>query len=453
MKVTRSAKRSVKLNNAVFVVLFLTLIGLLGWLSTRYSYQADWTANGRNTLAEASVEVVERLEGPLVAQAFASEASPLREHIADLLGRYQRHKRDFELRFVDPDAEPQKVRELGIYMEGEVVLEYQGRREKVEQLTEEAITNALQRLSRSGERRLLFLSGHGERSPFGQANHDLRAWGQALRAKGFELEELNLVENPVIPAATSALVIAGPQVDLLPGEVERIVEFVENGGNLLWLADTDGPRGLEELAAALGISFQPGMVVDPLTRLYGIANPTFALVSDYGLHPLTRDFAVVTLFPGAVGLEAEPPEPWRAEPFLMTTGRSWSETGELAGEITFDEGSDVAGPLTLGVALTRALEPGEEGGKAEQRVVVIGDGDFISNAYLGNGGNLDLAMNVANWLASDDQLLNIPAKTALDTSLELTQTEATVIGVVFLFVLPLLLLGSGGLVWWRRRKA
>ena len=84
--------------------------------------------------------------------------------------------------------------------------------------------------------------------------------------------------------------------------------------------------------------------------------------------------------------------------------------------------------------------------------MVLGDGDFLSNAYLGNGGNLNLGMNIVNWLAHDDAFIAIPVKTAPDLSLNLSQTRYAVIGAGFLVVIPAMLAGSGLLIWLRRRK-
>ena len=143
---------------------------------------------------------------------------------------------------------------------------------------------------------------------------------------------------------------------------------------------------------------------------------------------------------------------------MTTSEHSWSETGVLAGEIDFDASKDMPGPLTLGVGITRALDDGEASEHAElplreQRVVVVGDGDFLSNAYIGNGGNLNLGMNIINWLSRDDQLLSIPARTAPDSSLDLSKTDSVIIGFGFLLVLPLLLLATGLVIWLKRRKA
>jgi len=374
----------------------------------------------------------------------------VRRAIRDLLARYQRHKRDITLDFVNPDLQPARVRELGIRVNGELLIDYQGRQEKLASLSEQSITNALQRLARSGERWLVFLEGHGERKPLGEANHDLGAWGKRLEEKGFKIQPLNLVANPAIPGNTAVLVLAGPQTDLMPGEVALIQQFIEGGGNLLWLGDPDDLHGLQPLAETLGVSFVPGVIVDPTTRVLGISDPRLAIASTYPPHPVTRNFDVITLFPQAAGIEYTPPAGWQGQAILLSAERSWSETGELSGQIAFDEGQDTPGPLTLGVVMSRARGGGEDSG--EQRVAIIGDGDFLSNAYLGNGGNLALGMNLINWLSHDDRFIDIPVKTAPDRNLSFSPLAQGMIGFGWLVLLPLGLAATGGLIWWRRRR-
>lgn len=84
--------------------------------------------------------------------------------------------------------------------------------------------------------------------------------------------------------------------------------------------------------------------------------------------------------------------------------------------------------------------------------MVIGDGDFLANTYLGNAGNLDLGLRLFNWLTFDDQFIDIPAKTASDRKLQLTENTVMVMGFGFLVILPLLLIATGIFIW-RRRKS
>lgn len=456
MDVNPRTRRTLRLQRYLTTLLLLAAVGLAAWLSNQYVIQADWTANARNSLSAESARLLARLEGPVIVTAFARENETLRAQIRDLVDRYRREKPDIELHFVNPDAEPERVRELGITRDGELRVAYQGRSERVQELSEQALTNALMRVARQGERWIAFLSGHGERDPHGQANHDLGEFGRTLEGQGLKVQTLNLAQTPEIPHNVGVLVIAGPQVALLPGEARRIRHYVEQGGNLLWLAEPGDSHGLDNLADLLGIQFLPGVIVDPTTRLFGIQNPDFVLVPEYPPHPITRDLATVTLFPHAAALESEGGDSWQVEPFLTTLPRTWTETGPLdAAELRYDPDTDERpGPLDLGLAFTRSpdAEGADEGTPRSQRVVVVGDGDFLSNAFLGNGGNLDLGLNIVHWLAGEDAFISIRARSAPDQTLELGRTAQGVIGIGFLFVLPALLLVTGLAIWLRRRK-
>ncbi len=457
MKVDRRLHHQIRLQNFLFTALFLALLGLLGWLSQCYFLTWDWTAQGRHSLSEASRKVLSVLDQPVTITAYAREDNQLRSRIQDLVARYQRHKKDLQLTFVNPDLYPDQVRELAITTDGELVLKYEQRTEKVQDLTEQALTSALMRLAKHKEQQILFLEGHGERTPLGQANFDLGKFGQALESRGFRVHAWNLAKQPELPANTSLLVIASPQTPYLPGEVERIVRFIAEGGALLWLAEPGSLNGLEPLAEALGLTFLPGVLVDPTGQALGIHDPTFVLVAEYPFHAITRELRSLTLFPRARALQADTAGKFNPEILLQTLPRAWNETGPLAGEIRLDpDQGERSGPLPIGLALTRKMPVTDQKSTSKetmQRVVVIGDGDFLSNTYLGNGANLDLGLNLIQWLTYNDQLIDIPAKTAPDTQLDLSPSALILIGFGFLILLPLTLFSCGIFIWWRRRRA
>ncbi|WP_045223798.1 GldG family protein [Methyloterricola oryzae] len=466
MKINARTHLEIRLQNLSFTLLFLAAIGLLAWLSTRYSTQFDWTAGGRNTLSEASSKVLDLLQGPAKVTAYAREDKGLRQRITDQVGRFSRKKPDLALAFVNPDLQPDKVRELGITVDGELIIEYQGRSEQVQEATESAIANALQRLVHAKEQHVVFLEGHGERSPKGQANHDLGQFGDELGRKGIGVSMVNLAVTPDIPDNTDLLVLASPEVNLLPGEVSLIQAYVKKGGNLLWLAEPGDIKGLAPLAQQLGLKFLPGTVVDASTQLFGINDPTFALVAEYPPHPVTLGFEMMSLYPGAAAIEKEGEVDFERTPILGTLKRSWTETGPIKDKIQFDANtSEREGPLEIAYALVRpkpktdgdkpeATEAGQakETKPAEQRVLVVGDGDFLTNAFLGNGGNLNLGLNMIHWLSQNEAFLNIPAKAASDRTLNLSSAASGSIAIGFLFLLPFLLIGAGALIWFNRRR-
>jgi len=460
MKINARKHLEIRLQNLAFTVLFLGVIGLLGWLSTRYYAQSDWTAGGRHTLSPASTKVLELFKGPVKITAYAREEKALRERIVDQVDRFQRHKADLSLEFVNPDTQPDQARAQGIAEKGEMRVEYQGRSEEIIEPTESAITNALQRLAHAKEQHIVFLEGHGERSPKGQANHDLGQFGEELQRKGINISLINLAVTPDIPDNTDVLVLDGPRSNLLPGEVSKIQDFVKRGGNLWWMADPGDLRGLAPLAQQLGLRFLPGTVVDAESiQLLGTNDPTFALVAEYPAHPITQGFADVSLFPAAAAIEKLGESEFERVPFLSTVRRSWTETGPIQDKIKFEaDKGEREGPLHIGFALTRkkaAAKPEAENKPnppAEQRIVVIGDGDFLANAYLGNAGNLNLGLNIIHWLSQNEEFINVPAKTAQDKNLELSNIASVFIALGFLFLLPMALFGTGAYIWFKRRR-
>lgn len=469
MEVTYKSRLQLRTQNIVFIALFLTAMGLLAWVSQRYNLEADWTATGRNTLSEASIKFLQRMEGEVSITAFArkSKLLPTRDHVREMIGRYQKHKTDIKLEFINPDLEPEMIRKLGISIDGELIIKYADRKEQIQSIKEEIITNALQRLLRGGEQRIVFLAGHGERSPKGQANHNLENFIRKLESQGIKASTLTLSETPQIPKDTATLVIASPQLDYLSGEVKIIREYVQQGGNLLWMHDPGSVHGLDGLAKDLGIRFVPGVIVDPTAELLGLSDPSFALVANYAAHPISKDFVFMTIYPRASGIEQTDKDTWEVTPVLQTVERSWSETGAIKNVIKYDAGSDTLGPLTLGMALTRTVDKeknkqadakqndADKSGKDKektQRIFILGDGDFLSNAYLGNQGNQNMGHNIINWLSHDDVFIDIPAVTAPDSKITLSEMSGAIMGLFFLLGLPAVLLGAGLTIWIKRRK-
>jgi ABC-type uncharacterized transport system involved in gliding motility auxiliary subunit len=347
-------------------------------------------------------------------------------------------------------------------MQGELFIEYQGRSEHLQQISEQELTNTLQGLARADDRYIVFLEGHGERSPVDVHNYDVSDWTKQLKSRGFKIQALNFAKLAQIPDNTSVLVIASPRVDLLAGEVQLLNDYVEKGGNLLWLLDPDGLKGMSALADKFGLKIQPGTVVDPSAQLYGVNQAAVVAITEYGEHPITENFRYLSLFPQAAALKVQPPTPWEKMPLFTTNSKAWSETDELRGALKFDPEKDIAGPLEIGLAFTRVQgtelakeTPNNKNNQAahQQRVVIIGDGDFLANSFVANAGNLDLGLKIVNWLAHDDHFIIIPAKSNFDTHLELSPMIAIFLGVLFLLLLPLILLGIGITIWLQRRKA
>ncbi|HWU67892.1 MAG TPA: DUF4350 domain-containing protein [Stenotrophobium sp.] len=451
-------KKQTLIQQLLAAVLFIAALVLVGWLSNHYKTQYDWTAGKRNSISAASVKLLKSMPDPITFTAFVpSGDSNVRNSLQFDIERYKRVKSNVTLNFVDPSAQPKQAREFNVTTAGEVVVDYQGRHETLTATTEPAISAALQRLSYSGEQWVVFLEGEGERA-IDKATDDtsLTKFAGVLRDKGLKVQALNLVKSPKIPDNTSVLVLASPSSRLLPGEVKMIQDYVDQGGNLLWLADPDYPTGADALARDLGITWQNGYAIFPDYKIIGTGNPGFYAATDYPPNPVTQGLDQVTLFPLVRSLVADKTPPgWKAEPLLKTNEISWLATGDISKGVTGKRPGDIAGPLNIGMTLTREYkDPKDAKAKPRpQRIALIGDADFLSNTFLGQLGNQQLGLNLVQWLASRDAQLNIDIKQAPDTSLYLPGWAVIAIGGGFILLLPLLLIG-GGITRWaiRRRK-
>ncbi|MFA7239623.1 MAG: Gldg family protein [Sulfuricellaceae bacterium] len=435
------------LRHAMLLAALLGLAGVLAAFAQRYPMIWDISQNSRHSLSAASRNVLRQMPEPVAITAYAArqdiDLGDIRKLIYDFIEPYRLVKPDITLKFVDPAEQPQQARAAGIVANGELVVAYHKRREHVTTLNEQALTNALLRLSRNRQAQIRYLDGHGARRLDGGAPHDLGNFGKHLENRGIRPVAFDF--KAATPGSAGLMLIAAPQSDLLPGEMEQIKTYLDRGGNLLWLLDAAPLHGLQPLAEALGLVLTPGTVIDPEAR-GRYKTPAVAQSAAYGHHAVTDNFDLITVFPLARQLGFNETSDWHVIRLVETSAKSWVENDTPDELATFDPQRDIPGPVTLAAALERTVAD------RAQRVAIVGGGDFLSNTYIGLGGNLDFGINLVEWLKGDDNLIAIQPKATVDATLNLTRTAAAAISLGFLFGLPLVFFAVGGVVWWRRRS-
>ncbi|WP_329741746.1 GldG family protein [Dyella sp. A6] len=443
-----------RLDGWLFALLLLVGAGALGFLGTQFSHTADWTAGARASLTPQSRAILRKLHGPVRIVSYANPQGSLRQTIADFIQRYQQVKPDLTLRFVDPEKDPARMRQLGITVNGELVVHYGKREQRLDELSEDSLTNALERLARGGDRLVAFVTGDGERLADGKANADLGTFMGQLEQSGLRAVPLNFSQVTAVPQGTDLVVLASPAQALPAGEMKALTDYLAEGGNLLWLTDPGNPVA-QPLTHALGLRVLPGMLVDGAGAALGLKDPRMVAVGTYPPQTITHGFALATLFPEVSALAEANDSQWKIQPILRSSVQSWTELKPIdntqPSTIRYDASSgDLKGPLDFGFALSRLSANPD---KTQQRVVVIGDGDFLSNSFLGNGGNRALGERIFDWLLGDDVLVDLPPRGAPDRVLHLSQGGLDALSLGFIAGLPLLLLIVGSLIAWRRRRA
>jgi hypothetical protein len=439
------------LSNLLFVLVLIGVAAGLGYLASRFHVQQDVTYNTINSLEPGSIEVLKQMDGPVTVTVYATEQDAhlgdIRKIIRDFMSLYQRYKPDIHLVFVDPEKDEEKTRAAQIRFNGETVIEYAGRSEHMTKINEPIVTSTLLRLAHTRDQTVMYLDGHGERKLDGIANFDLGSlFGAKLKQNGFHIGSLNLALAQEVPGNVSVLVITQPQLNLMRGEVDKLLRYVDRGGSLLWLVDAEPLHGLERLAEKLDLLLPPGIVIDPAaTEMNAPAN--WSLGATYPLHVITQNFNLTTAFPSARPLLWNENKEWQHQVLVEVAQRGWVSSRVPKGKPVFDKQHDIPGPAVIAMALQRRIND------RDQRIVIVGNGAFLSNSFAGNGGNVDLGVNMVNWLAGEERLINLQPRAAKDSSLTLSKTQLSIISGIFLLVLPLLWAGLGIVIWQKRRRA
>jgi hypothetical protein len=461
------------LTDLAYALLLLGIVLSAGWLAARHDFYFDWTSTARNSLSAESIALLEQLprdDGPkLGITVFAPRDHTVGRAVEQLVARYRQHRPDLDIQWVDPQRSPELAREADVELLGQILLEYGGRRETLSVLDESTLSGAIARLTMTRTPWVAVLEGHGERALDSSSGADIGRYGQLLRQRGFRLQPLDLARTGKVPDNTDLLLISTPAIELFPGEVEVLVDFVAAGGNLLWLMDpTTDPSpsgtmmGLEPLANLLGVRPLPGMVVDARASSQGFESPTFAILDDWPSQGFTRGLTRLAVLPGSLAFEVTAAPGWLMDATLTTGKDAWNETGPIRGEVSRDpDAGEEAGPLPLAMILTRPRPAQPNGpedladqeGPREQRVVVVGDGDFLSNAHLASAANRSLALRMARWLTGLQDLVAASDDVKDRDNFTLSPLRGWSVAVGALFIVPALFIGAGWMVLWHRGRA
>lgn len=442
-------RRSIK-QHLFIGTLCLGIVIALGWFSERYSYQFDVTANQRNTLTPSSVASVQALPGQTEIIAVMGPNANARQAVTSLVQRYQAHTAELTLSFINPDTNPAEARGLNAAPGGELIIRNGNNERRLQAVSERALTGVFRQLGSEGNQTVAFITGHDERSPLLSTNTDWGLVTNAMASIGVDIVEHSLVTNPRLADTLDLVVIADPRRPYFPGEIASINEWLQRGGNLLWLQETDTHAatgaGLQRFADEFGVRSLPGRVIDAASQQLVQGSPTFVVLDRFVSHPTTRQLTNPVLLPEAQAFAVTPLAGQSLSVLLQTPEASWTELGALEGEVGFDENSkEVAGPLILGVSIEREING------RDQRVVIIGDADFGASAYLGNGANLAMIESLFLWLGGNAAALEFVTTPATDAELQLTNKQIISLTASFLVALPLILLSVAGFTAWRRR--
>lgn len=312
---------------------------------------------------------------------------------------------------------------------------------------EKQITAAIYKLTSGDARVAYYTTNHGEQALTSSLT-------EALNAQNITLQPLDLLTSE-IPEDCSLLIINAPTSDLasddgLVDEASMLQNYLNEGGKVLLTTNIyDETPNLDALMAEFGLSREPGIVVegDSGHSLYGYP---YSLFPDYGateesaaLNGVNKDTHVMLSV--AQGLVLTETEDVTAEPLLNTSEQSYSKQDVNDAATTEKESGDTDGPFTL-AAWACSDNTGAE-------VIWIGCPNVDNEqVYQSIPGNCTFLQGCAVSLAGDDSGLLIDTKALEAEPITVAASQATTLGLVFVFILPAAVLVAGAVVVLLRRR-
>lgn len=470
--------------NLILVVLIvLAILVLVNVFLAKHHHRIDFTSAKIHSLSDQSITILQNLQDEVRFKSFFRDGTPGRSSAEDLLELYAYHSRKVRFEFVDPDKNPAIVKSLGITQDATTIIEVGGRETRITTMSEEDVTNALIRATRSRKKVICFLEGHGELSIEETGDSGLSTVKAELEKLGYEVRKLSLALADRFPEDCDLLVIPGPRKDLLPNEYETIRAYLDRaGGRAMFLVDPITPTLLPIFLDEYGFRLENDIIVDSVSRLLG-GDYFIPVVTSFEAHAITDKLSgYACFFPLARSVELTEDEPDGATMTILakTSPNAYAKRDfELRSQMTVEDiafvaGRDVHGPIGLAAVTVITPKAPEDTSEAEgdetsgpdpeglqktaekegreARVAVVGDSDFINNRHFSWSGNGDLFLNVANWLTEETDLISIQTKTQSSRTVRLSPVRMSLIALVGRYILPFGVLIFGLVLWLRRRS-
>jgi ABC-type uncharacterized transport system involved in gliding motility auxiliary subunit len=440
----------------VTALLVVSIVGILNFIGARNEFQFDLTKDKLNSLSDQTRKVVRELKTPIRAVYFAKLAA--KEQVRPFLESYRTlNPAQFTIEYVDPDKQPSRAKQAGISRTGTLQLiagtssEIGAREIKVEELTEEKVTNALLKILKSKALEICVLTGHNEKSFNSQEADGFMGMKTALNDQSYEVKEVDLVAQGKLPEACGMVAIWGPNKAFFPQELKILSEYLKSGGRLLVGLDmsfggTDAAPEINKVLSPWGIQFDRALLIDPSIRALEL-DASVLLVNQFSReHPVTKDFtsAVALPFSRPVVPVPEKGSTLKLEKILSTSSKAWAESSlkELStGAVQYTAGQDTIGVLHPGILVQTP----------STRIAAFGSASFANNSYSRMLNNSDLFLNAVAWVLEDESTIAIRPKEKVAGKIELTSKQGIFVFLLTVIGLPLAV-ASGGIGFWAYRR-
>lgn len=436
------------------IALVIVLLVAVNYLGGKKYKTFDFSSAQINTLSEQSIKLVKSLSAELKVIYFYKNGTEgiedNRRAFTELIRKYQDESSKISLQFVEMNENPKMAEEYGVNKgSGVVFVDYKGHRSKIEKIDEQELTGALVKVTREKDKKIFYVIGHRERDlEESKEANGAASLKRLLEGNRYTVSALDLNAVPEVPADADLLIILGPEQDYLETEIKVLQSYLKRGGAMILAFEGKRELGLDKLISPIGIRLGSEYIANVMETPIGKAvNPQATPANQFSTtSPITLPFGrgefVVTRLPAAIyrkdvsGVNYED---------LVKT-----DTKAFGFPDTQFQGAAKPGPFSLAL-----LASGKYPGSTDKdfQMIVLGDADLFTNQLLYKNLNRDLLLNSVSYLAKEENLISIAPREVAVTEMQITETQFYLFIFGFIIPLPLLLIITSGVLWYRRRFA
>ena len=440
---------------------------IVSTVAAKLPMKIDMTHDSVYEYSEQTREVLDSLTDEVDIYALYPDGAEntLVTTIREYLDQYKQMSSKINVTYKDPYEDPSFARKYGDDVSVGSVVVQQGERFRVIPLekiynqsrytgstsidAEKQLTSAIRYVSGLGQEvKAYFIKGHNE---FGGSSSQLAS---EFENEGYSVGEVTIATEG-IPEDADLLVSLAPSADFSAEERDALDAYLLKGGKAAFVF-TAGTQPMERLSGYLaewGITVNSDFAVEGdgsrAFRMSGSGVPIPA--PELQKHTITEKLMngdVEFIAPASCSFTENSTNPQYATvtALLKTSKNSWGITDPTSGTLEKKDG-DISGPLTL-AAISEKTD--ETGGK----IFVLGSVQAIEMQGLLNNSsycNGDFVLNAFSYLTDKGDALNIRAKVISAESLSMSERQITVVGIILLYVIPILIVIAGLIIWLKRR--
>lgn len=458
------------LSQGSVLILTLGILAFVNYFSVKFVRVFDYSMTRQYTLSDQTKKIIDQLSGDLEIKYFYKEGlqnnDQIKKSFLNLAKVFETYSPKIKVNSIEMNSNPSLTEIFGASKgTGEGFVSYKGKMNRIETqfvgmtgvaYSEQDVTNAIIKTTRSKFKNIYFIEGHQERDVEDEKDETaLAGFKKALEKNSYSVKSLNLIRSGSIPDDADVLIIGGAQEAYQKSEMVLINNYLMAGRPMLILLDSlksfvPGPSDiLNQLGWKLGSEFVFNILNSPSGPTVSTDQATVANVFSTESE-ITRVFGAnrSVLFFRPHALEPQKDSKAQAEVLVKTSNQA---VGLAQIETTNYEGKPRS--FDLGVRfkvkyLTSAKETD---------LVFFSDVNLAGNQFFNQTSNKDLLLNSVAFLAKETDLISLAPQEPLATKIKMAGPEFNsyfkYILVGLFFPMPVVFLIISLVIWFKRRHA